>query len=256
MKGLDAVDMIKRLRARYGAPEFAFMEQVRNGVGYGANRTADAVAMGVWPSRGLLLYGFEVKISRGDWLRELKKPEKAEDVVCYMDRWYVVASDDTVVKLEELPPTWGLLVAKGAGLRVAKESPALTPKALDRSLLGALLRNMVDSRFSERILADHVDALKEQHREELKAARQAAADVADPESKQLRKRIADFEKASGLEIDNWNAGEIGRAVKAIMAAGIDTVPWRLKHAAEAFTEQAKAIRKVIGEHYADTGAPE
>ena len=36
----------------------------------GGGRYADAIAMNLWPSRGLAVHGFEIKISRGDWQRE------------------------------------------------------------------------------------------------------------------------------------------------------------------------------------------
>jgi len=32
--------------------------------------------MDLWPSGGLEIHGHEVKVSRSDWLRELKEPEK------------------------------------------------------------------------------------------------------------------------------------------------------------------------------------
>ena len=46
------------LRQRFGPPHFAFLEQVRAGAGFD-QRTADAMAMGLWKSRGLDLHGFE-----------------------------------------------------------------------------------------------------------------------------------------------------------------------------------------------------
>lgn len=59
------------------------------------------------------ILGFEVKVSRSDWLSELKKPEKADSLARYCDRWYLVISDPKIVKDGELPPTWGLLCRKG-----------------------------------------------------------------------------------------------------------------------------------------------
>lgn len=72
------------LRRRYPAPAWAFLEEVRNQTGYARTiRTADALAMSLYPSRGLHLHGFEVKVSRADWFRELNDPKKAEEIAAY-----------------------------------------------------------------------------------------------------------------------------------------------------------------------------
>lgn len=71
------------------------------------------------------VHGFEVKVSRGDWLRELRDPSKAEHWVRYCHHWWVVAPKG-VVKLEELPPNWGLLQPAGARLRAEVKAPLLT----------------------------------------------------------------------------------------------------------------------------------
>lgn len=80
------------LRARFALPEYALMFEVRSGTGHSSQvRYADAMALGLWPSRGLELTGFEIKVSRSDWLRELKEPQKADRIGRFCDRWYVVA---------------------------------------------------------------------------------------------------------------------------------------------------------------------
>ena len=111
---MNALDLLSLLRSRYAkraanGPTWAFIEQVRNAAGFNATRTADAIAMALWPSRGLELHGFEIKVSRSDWLRELKDPSKA--VVELVDRWWIVAPE-SVVHPSELLPSWGLLVAR------------------------------------------------------------------------------------------------------------------------------------------------
>src|SRR4051812_18306594 len=77
---ITARDLVAALERRVPRPEYVLLEQVRGATGIteGADRSADAIAMSVWPSRGLELHGFEVKVSRGDWLRELREPAKAE----------------------------------------------------------------------------------------------------------------------------------------------------------------------------------
>lgn len=114
------------LQKKFGPPEHCFLSEVRNSTGHARTpRTADALAFSLWPSRGLELHGFEIKVSRGDWLRELKNPAKADAIATYCDRWWIVAGDDKVVVSpeEELPKTWGLLVASDKGLKTVKAAP-------------------------------------------------------------------------------------------------------------------------------------
>lgn len=69
-------EVVAALRERYPAPEYAFFTEVPDEVGFG-NRM-DALAMAMWRSRGLEIHGFEIKCSRSDWLREKKRPHKAD----------------------------------------------------------------------------------------------------------------------------------------------------------------------------------
>lgn len=54
------------LRAKFCAPEWAIMFEVGDGTGASQSRWADAVAMNLWPSRGLQIHGFEIKAHRSD----------------------------------------------------------------------------------------------------------------------------------------------------------------------------------------------
>lgn len=135
--------MLRRLRRHFGADQgaFAFVEHVRNDAGHNASRTIDAMAMGLWPSRGLRLFAFEVKCSRADWLKEMRDPSKAEAFQPYVDYFYLVVSDEKFVREGELPETWGLMVPSGQGLRVVVSAPlAQRVRVLDRGMLAALLR--------------------------------------------------------------------------------------------------------------------
>lgn len=92
-----------------GGHRWIVAEKVRNGAGFAATRTADAIAIDTWPSKGLEIHGFEVKCSRSDWLTELKCPEKSEPFRRFCDRWWLVAASRDIVKPRELPDGWGLM---------------------------------------------------------------------------------------------------------------------------------------------------
>jgi hypothetical protein len=77
---------------------------------------ADAIYVGFTSRQGRRLEGFEVKISRSDWLHELAQPEKGAFWQDSCHRWWVVTIPGVVLEAE-LPEGWGLLVMSGRGLR-------------------------------------------------------------------------------------------------------------------------------------------
>lgn len=97
----------------------------------GPNRYADVVALGVWPSKGMELEGYELKASRADLRRELENLEKHRAVARYCDKWWLVAWDERVLETgREIPEEWGILVTvDNAGVRELKELRKATKQA-------------------------------------------------------------------------------------------------------------------------------
>jgi hypothetical protein len=138
----DVLDLLndRYLRLTPGnGVRYVTAEHVRSHAGFDARRTADMIVQDMWPSSGLALIGHEVKVSRGDWLTELKAPEKAEEFRRYMHRWWLVVSDPRIVR-DDLPDGWGLMAVTRGGLRVVKQAPRLTPEPIPRTMQVALLR--------------------------------------------------------------------------------------------------------------------
>lgn len=138
-------DVIAALQRRYGemhgnGQRYACAAHVRSHAGFDARRTADFVAMDLWPSRRLLIHGHEIKVSRSDWLRELKAPEKAAEFIPYVNCWWVVVSEARIVRPGELPDDWGLMVAQGSLAVVKRQAPKRDAKPMPPSRLAALLR--------------------------------------------------------------------------------------------------------------------
>ena len=65
------------IRKRYPENEFVLMEEVSDAAGFSRSRSADYIAVGLWPSRGLYINGIELKSFRSDWLSELKKTKES-----------------------------------------------------------------------------------------------------------------------------------------------------------------------------------
>ncbi len=81
---MDAREIYIALRARHPAPEWVYLPQVRTKTGYSrtsgtdmdSERYLDAFAIHCHPSHGFRRVGYEIKVSRSDWLRELEDPRK------------------------------------------------------------------------------------------------------------------------------------------------------------------------------------
>lgn len=187
------------LRAKYAAPEWAFMEEVAPATG-GGTRYADGVAMNLWHSRGHAVLGFEVKVSRSDWLRELKQPEKADPVMRYCDHWWVVAERGCVMG-GELPINWGLMERHGAGLRIVTPAPKLEAKPLKREFFASLMRRgfeLLDRRAAA-TWANKADALRKRYEEEKALAIKSAT----RDATSLREAVSGFEAATGIAISQY-----------------------------------------------------
>lgn len=213
---MNAAEVVTRLRARFAPPEYALFTDVGDATGGRATRRADAIAMSLWPSRGLELHGFEVKVDRRDWLRELKQPAKAEALARFCDRWWVVVSDDDIVQRGELPPTWGLLVAKGPKLVAKVDAPKLEPQQVTRSFLAAMLRVAQAQSPAEAVLAAaRAEGVEEGKR--LGIAQAAAErDGTVRRSLALRASVEAFEAKSGVRICEYDGPRLGEAVAHVM----------------------------------------
>ena len=230
--------MLALLRKRYtehrgNGPAWAFIPHVRNAAGFDASRTADAIAMSLWPSRGLELHGFEIKVSRSDWQRELLKPDKAESFCAIVDRWWLVVSDAAIVHDGELPPTWGLLIVRGGKLVAKVDAPALRRRppgdtrlsdAFSRSFLAALLRSAART---ESVAPAEVTAAVQQARIQWDALHEQNIESWRSERDELRERIRQFENAAGVSINGgrWlgthTAEEVGTALRQVLNGEAD-----------------------------------
>lgn len=144
-------DMLDRLNRRHSqtsqgtAPRWARAEHVKNALGFDARRVCDYMALDLWPGgyghtrTGSALHGFEVKVSRADWLTELRDPEKALAFSRYCHFWWLAVSDASIVR-DDLPEGWGLMVASGDSMRVKVQAPRREPEPMPLELVGTFSR--------------------------------------------------------------------------------------------------------------------
>lgn len=125
---LTSNDLFKLILKRHEGPGWIVLAEVGNSTGTNTQRHADAIAMGIWPSRGFSLHGYEIKVSREDVKKELRDPGKADAVGQYVDYWWLAISDLSIIDGLEIPESWGILVPKKSALRVHRQAPLRSSK--------------------------------------------------------------------------------------------------------------------------------
>lgn len=240
------------LTVKYPAPEWLLLPQVRSDAGFGTTmhpvRTADAIAMNTWPSRGLTVLGFEIKVSRSDWLRELKQLDKADPIIRFCDRWFIVAPAG-IVKDAELPAAWGLITPHGKGLRIVSDGERLPAEPLDRGFVAAMFRRAMDVRpDTAQLKAEYERGAAAAREHNLSPNGEAELHHLRRELERVQANCAAFEQASGVRITGYQGGRIGDAVKEVLGGRVE----KLRAELEALAPKARLIADQLE---AELGSP-
>lgn len=250
-------DHIKTLLAnKYGrndgsrADAWVFLTEVRNATGYpGSTRYADGLAMCMWPSQGFEVHGFEIKISRSDWLSELKNPKKADEIMQYCDRWWLVAPKD-VLKDDELPKGWGFIQASAKKLTTKIQAPKLDVVDMDAPFVASLLRSATEGVIPRETLQAEVTKARDeayQHHEK-------TIEKVETKLKEYRDLVEDFEKNTGITVlgHSWETKDkateriqkYAKIIAFIENGGIRNAKWDTKQAVDRAAEALKELKLV------------
>lgn len=99
------------LRLHYTPDRYALFGELRCATGFGmedADQYLDAWMIGLWPSNGVHTTAFEIKVSRGDFIREMKKPKKRRRGLLLSNYFYFVAPKG-LLQVSEIPTECGLI---------------------------------------------------------------------------------------------------------------------------------------------------
>jgi len=255
---MTTADLLQRLRTRYGVQgrEWVTLAEVANGTGAAASRSCDLLAISLWGSGGREWHGHEIKVSRSDWLREIRDPDKADAFARYCDRWWIVAGDSGIVQPGELREGWGLMLPRGNGLviKIGAAKREATPPG--RPLLAAIFRRCMEASPGE---AERNALLGRVYDAERKAA--------DAEGKlsglqgshdRLRADLQKFEDASGIRITGYDGPRLAENLQAMWriqkdAAVLDKAQ-RITTQARQFLADAEASQAALAEILNPEGA--
>jgi hypothetical protein len=245
---MTEADIKHLLYKRYSPPQYAFMTNVANSTGW-ASRYADGVAFSLWPSSGFQIEGFEMKVSRSDFLSEMKHPEKSCDIMQYCDRWWLVAPKG-VAHPDELPKTWGFYEIVGKKLFKRKPAPQNENKEeVSLNFIAAMLRRATEGSIPKDVLWREREDLQKSLKEES----DAKVEGVNKELEKLRDGIKRFEDETGINMLGWEGGlkdprKIGKAVKFVLDGGLYRMDWNLEKiedALKSLTKELPVIQQII-----------
>lgn len=238
---------------KFPAEQYAMLFEVRDAAGLNSSRSADAMAISLWPSRGCEIIGFEIKEHRSDWLRELKNPAKAEPIYKYCDRWYILSGGPDVVAEQEVPEPWGFMRMQGSTIRTIKGSPKNKEKHhIAPSFMAAVLKRATTGMIHESQIKEMVE---EQCKNQIKVISDNEAS-ARRELSDIKQQIQVFEKESGIKITEyeWRNDRIeiiskaAPAIRHVMSGGAEeqlASIKRLELAARTILESIEMVNKEL-----------
>lgn len=209
------------LKNKFGGKGYQIFFEVGDDTGARVTRHADAVSVGIWPSTGHAIHGFEIKISRGDWLRELADPAKSQSIFRFCHRWSLVTPAG-LVSADELPPGWGQYTLKDGRLREAVMPKRMNPEPPTAGFMAAVIRRAGDR--DNELLAEvyaKVRAEEEAKRKEI-IARDVERELrarGETKSKAAAK-LAELEEALGEPLDPYDLKPLARAIIAVRRSGV------------------------------------
>ena len=223
---MTAADIYESLAAYHAAPEWAIFPEVSNATGGRSTRRADAVAMNLWPSRGLEIRAIEIKVSRSDLKRELTDPAKADAIAKFAHTFWL-ATPAGLVNGSPLPLGWGLFEIDEDACKVklaAVPRPQEEVQAPTRAFVAAMMR------------AAQADAVKMRQSWIPRSAMQAELDRA------MERGVCQAPQVAQFQIRDMKEKLDGaRHILAAIGIDIDTDKWQDRMSNQRGKEVARQI---------------
>lgn len=134
------------LSAHADGEKHAMFFELRLSTGWsGSEQRLDAWSIPLWPSLGSSLIAYEVKVSRGDFMKEIKNPEKRQAGLKRSNEFYFVTTPKVVKIIDEIPEECGWMLFEDGELKVMKPAPHRECQPPDWGTIRAICRRAFDS---------------------------------------------------------------------------------------------------------------
>lgn len=200
---VTCLQILKALEARFSAPEWATFREMRNGTGSSFGRSLDLFAFNTYPSMGYRSLAIEIKVSRGDFIRELEKPEKRKFAESISQECYFAAPSGLIAP-REIPEPWGLISVADTGVaRITHRAKSRRVAPYDMEFVASIIRRASISEVELNKAAIFIEEMGVTAREvetRITTLAQAKADEL-AESKRDRIRREELDKLMGEGIE-------------------------------------------------------
>lgn len=111
---ITTADIVKALYEHYSGTNWLCFNELRVGTGFGkdAEQRIDFWALDTYPSHRFRRVAYEIKVSRSDFLNELRQPLKRRRALLLSNEFYFI-SPPGLIKAGELPIECGLAEITG-----------------------------------------------------------------------------------------------------------------------------------------------
>lgn len=136
--------IIELLRIRHPAADgWATFIELREGTGYQSVQGIDFFAVHTWPSKDYKSIAYEIKVSRSDFRKELDNPNKRAFAE-RLSHECLFAVPQGLIRPDEVPEGWGLIVADAGGLKVVKHGTQRKDVKWPQTFMAAVARRQCD----------------------------------------------------------------------------------------------------------------
>lgn len=150
---MTSQDIIKALKRRYKndsrqTPRYVIAEEVRLGLGFAymqagnVARRLDCIVLDTYSD--LAVIGFEIKVSRSDFLADLKLPEKHDQALRTVDKFFWICPEK-LIQPHEIPPGMGLMwvsTKKVIRVKVASDWFSREKATISRTFAFSIMRRL------------------------------------------------------------------------------------------------------------------
>ncbi len=232
-------EILARLRStRFAAADgWVAMEEVTPPK---VQRRFDLIAVHAWQSGRKEVHGVEIKVSRGDWLREAADPGKSKPLMALCDRYWLCCPPEICSK-GEVPSSWGLLHVSEDQIRQTKPAPDLEPAPWGADIWRCMLLRCQTRTNTEAEIHLAEQRGRKEAEERLAEQQEHMRSSMVQDLEQLRERIKVFEEATGIELNRWSTdreiANVGRIARHIAAIHRDLRPFEI----QLLTKQAQIL---------------
>jgi len=147
----------KAIKDKFSDPQrYATMSEVNCGTGYAGKSWIDALVISLWPSDGLHRMAFEIKVSRADFLSEMKKHAKNEFFREHCHEFWYATAKGVVKSDDEIPEGCGWMCMRGKNqLVIQKQAQRKADVLNDDLFIASIARSCFNAQGNQREILEN-----------------------------------------------------------------------------------------------------